>query len=57
MRAQRAGDGLIEIPTTDETEGGGLVHSTEVIDQDDPRYAAYDRWLTQQETESGVSDD
>jgi hypothetical protein len=53
----RAGDGLIQIPTSTETSDGGLTHGTQVIDQDDPRYAAYDRWLTEQEEQTGASAD
>lgn len=49
IRAERAGKDKIRIPVLTHTEGGGRAHTTEVIGPDDPRYAEYDAWLTQQE--------
>lgn len=53
MRAERLADGRIRIPTSEETAGGDLAHGFDDIGPDDPRYAAYDRWLKQEDSARG----
>jgi hypothetical protein len=56
MRAVRLADDLIQIPVSDTTDSGDLVHTTETITPDDPRFAAYDAWLRQQEEQGDDTD-
>jgi hypothetical protein len=53
MRAERLPDGRIQIPTSEETADGDLIHGTQVVDATDPRYKSYDAWLRQEEDSDG----
>lgn len=57
MRAVRLADDLIRIPSMQASGTGDLVHATEEITPDDPRFARYDAWLRQQEEQEGVLSD
>jgi hypothetical protein len=56
MRARRIRGGRIEIPTVIDTPDGGIAHGSDQIGPDDPRYAAYDAWLRQQEADGRIRD-
>jgi len=51
MRAERLPDGRIRIPVL-QTVKGDEIHGTADIGPDDPRFADYDAWLSQQERDT-----
>ncbi len=52
MTARRLPDGRLEVPARAETEDGLIGDGMQTISPDHPDYAAWDHWLTSQESPS-----